>query len=383
MSKLAGATAKVIKGVARIKPTRAALTLTPEAVRRVRFLLENQKDAKALKIGVRMKGCNGLTYTLDYAQEKAKFDEEVVQDGIRIWIDPKAQLGLLGTEMDYVTDKLSSEFVFRNPNIKEMAPSEISKRNVKKAVKMANPIEKLQSQFASQYFFRELISFESYWATHLNKEQEAWVFDLFKENMYQLYAMSQWGWDPESKKAELGATTARFIIAKNEKGEKIGYTHYRFDMDHNCPVLYCYEIQVVQKYQKKGVGTLLMQTLETLAEKTGMDKVMATVFAFNEKSLGFFHKLGYETDVTCPDENQGRDYLILIFFSSLQRGEFSIDCLREWLAPSVLKKCSNPSDDVFLCLSSYNYLQLLSLMCWFDIARLFTDLKTTRLLLCW
>lgn len=45
--------------------------------------------------------------------------------------------------------------------------------------------------------------------------------------------------------------------------------------------------------------------------RTGMEKVMATVFAFNEKSLGFFHKLGYETDVTCPDENQGRDYLIL------------------------------------------------------------------------
>ncbi|KAL6744557.1 hypothetical protein Aduo_017480 [Ancylostoma duodenale] len=195
-----------------------------------------------------------------------------------------------------------------------MAPSETSKRNVKKASKMSNPVEKLQCLPAHEdrkTLDGEIISFESYWATHLSKEQETWVFDLFKENMYALYSMSQWGWDPESKKAELGATTARFIIAKNERGENIGYTHYRFDMDHNCPVLYCYEIQVEEKYQKKGVGTLLMQTLETLAEKTGMEKVMATVFAFNEKSLGFFHKLGYETDITCPDENQGRDYLIL------------------------------------------------------------------------
>ncbi|PIO73341.1 iron-sulfur cluster assembly accessory protein [Teladorsagia circumcincta] len=118
MSKVAGATARVVKGMARIKPTRAALTLTPEAVKRVRHLLEKEKDAKALRIGVRQRGCNGLTYTLDYAKEKARFDEEVEQDGVRIWIEPKAQLGLLGTEMDYVTDRLSSEFVFRNPNIK-------------------------------------------------------------------------------------------------------------------------------------------------------------------------------------------------------------------------------------------------------------------------
>lgn len=118
MSKLSGATARVVKGVARAKPTRAALTLTPEAVQRIRELLQKQKDAIALKIGVRQRGCNGLTYTLDYAKEKSKFDEEVEQDGVRIWIEPKAQLGLLGTEMDYVADRLSCEFVFRNPNIR-------------------------------------------------------------------------------------------------------------------------------------------------------------------------------------------------------------------------------------------------------------------------
>ncbi|KAF5904783.1 iron-sulfur cluster assembly 1, mitochondrial, partial [Clarias magur] len=64
----------------RILSTRAALTLTPSAVNKVKLLLENKPQYIGLKVGVRTRGCNGLTYTLDYTKEKDKSDEEVVQD---------------------------------------------------------------------------------------------------------------------------------------------------------------------------------------------------------------------------------------------------------------------------------------------------------------
>uniref|UniRef100_A0A0P4WFA5 Iron-sulfur cluster assembly 1 homolog, mitochondrial n=1 Tax=Scylla olivacea TaxID=85551 RepID=A0A0P4WFA5_SCYOL len=117
MASVAAATVRAAKG-RRLIPTRAALVLTQNAVVKVKELLARNPEAIGLKVGVRQRGCNGLSYTLDYATEKGKFDEEVVQDGVKVIIDKKAQLTLLGTEMDYVTDKLSSEFVFNNPNIK-------------------------------------------------------------------------------------------------------------------------------------------------------------------------------------------------------------------------------------------------------------------------
>lgn len=112
----ASATVRAVKN--RKFPVRAALVLTPAAVKKVKEILDGKPEYIGLKIGVQQRGCNGLSYTLDYAKEKAKFDEEVVQDGVRVIIDKKAQLTLLGTEMDYVESKLSSEFVFNNPNIK-------------------------------------------------------------------------------------------------------------------------------------------------------------------------------------------------------------------------------------------------------------------------
>ena len=105
------------------KPTRRprpqVITLTDAAKERLRAL-QSQKgtDVQGLKIGVKKGGCAGMEYTMTWATEIAKFDEVVEVDGARVIIDPQAVLYLLGTEMDFKTDKLASTFVFNNPNQK-------------------------------------------------------------------------------------------------------------------------------------------------------------------------------------------------------------------------------------------------------------------------
>jgi iron-sulfur cluster assembly protein len=85
---------------------------------KIRELLKTDENAIALRVGVRSRGCNGLSYVLSFASEKGKFDEEVKEDDVRVFIDPKALLTVIGTQMDFVESKLGSEFVFHNPNAK-------------------------------------------------------------------------------------------------------------------------------------------------------------------------------------------------------------------------------------------------------------------------
>ncbi|KAK4227614.1 hypothetical protein QBC38DRAFT_477406 [Podospora fimiseda] len=99
-------------------PRKAAMKLTPAAIEHLRNLL-NQPDPKLIKVGVRNRGCSGLAYHLEYVDKPGVFDEAVEQDGVKVLIDSKALFSIIGSEMDWVEDKLSQRFVFRNPNIKE------------------------------------------------------------------------------------------------------------------------------------------------------------------------------------------------------------------------------------------------------------------------
>ncbi|MGD9509675.1 MAG: HesB/IscA family protein [Geminicoccaceae bacterium] len=99
--------------------TRAAISLTPAAASRVRELIATRGDgAIGLKLDVKPSGCSGFSYQLDFAREVGPGAEVVAVDDIKVVIEPRAMMYVLGTELDFVEDKLGAQFVFRNPNEK-------------------------------------------------------------------------------------------------------------------------------------------------------------------------------------------------------------------------------------------------------------------------
>lgn len=100
-----------------LRPRKALITLSPGAVSHLRALID-QPEPQLIRIGVRNRGCSGLTYHLEYVTKPGKFDELVEQDGVKVLIDSKALFSIVGSEMDWIDDKLSSRFIFKNPNSK-------------------------------------------------------------------------------------------------------------------------------------------------------------------------------------------------------------------------------------------------------------------------
>ena len=93
------------------------MSLTDAAATRVRAVIAAaEKPILGIRVGVKNGGCAGMSYTMEYAERVEKADEVVEDKGVRVLIDPKAVLFLLGTEMDVKSDKFATTFVFNNPN---------------------------------------------------------------------------------------------------------------------------------------------------------------------------------------------------------------------------------------------------------------------------
>jgi iron-sulfur cluster assembly protein len=101
-----------------LRPKPSILSLTDAAASRIREIVAGAgKPVAGVRLGIKKGGCAGMSYTMDLVETAGKGDDVVDLDGgVRVLVDPAAVLFLLGTEMDFTVDKLSSRFVFRNPN---------------------------------------------------------------------------------------------------------------------------------------------------------------------------------------------------------------------------------------------------------------------------
>jgi len=103
--------------MATARPRPQVMRLTDAAASRIKSVMAQAgKPMAGVRVGVKNGGCAGMEYTMEYADAVGPTDEVVEDKGVKILIDPKAILFLLGTEMDYKTEKLSAQFVFNNPN---------------------------------------------------------------------------------------------------------------------------------------------------------------------------------------------------------------------------------------------------------------------------
>ena len=106
--------------MSKFKLLKAAISVTDSAVNRIKYLLHNNNDPDIIGIhlSTKLRGCNGNSYIMNYVKTKNPTDERVSYKGINIYIDNKALFNIIGTQMDFIDNDTSSEFVFINPNSK-------------------------------------------------------------------------------------------------------------------------------------------------------------------------------------------------------------------------------------------------------------------------
>ena len=103
--------------MATARPRPQVMRLTDAAAERIKAVMSRaDKPVAGVRVGVKNGGCAGMEYTMEYADAVKATDEVIEEKGVKLLIDPKAVLFLLGTEMDFKTEKLSAQFVFNNPN---------------------------------------------------------------------------------------------------------------------------------------------------------------------------------------------------------------------------------------------------------------------------
>lgn len=147
------------------------------------------------------------------------------------------------------------------------------------------------------------VSFETKRVGDLDESVVNWAYELTKSNMEALYEQSEWGWKSREKMDEMTEEKAWYLLARDQDEKPVAFSHFRFDLELDTEVLYCYEIQLESHVQKKGLGKFMMTILELMANKYEMKSVMLTVFKHNNTAQEFFmKKLKYTVDEISPEQ---------------------------------------------------------------------------------
>lgn len=181
---------------------------------------------------------------------------------------------------------------------------------IDKANALINPLEALHE--FHEYTTKDdcVIKLSCIRAKDAQPECLSWIFDIIERNMKHMYERSSWSWNATRKQAELTEEAAWYLIAScNDKF--LGFSHFRFDVDHGDVVLYCYELQLEPEVRRKGLGRFMMSALESMASRNQMLKVILTVFKHNPSAIQFYYTLGYKLDNTSPPASAHMDYMIL------------------------------------------------------------------------
>ncbi|OQR83866.1 N-acetyltransferase [Achlya hypogyna] len=189
------------------------------------------------------------------------------------------------------------------PKAKRLTKKEQQALARKQVLAAANSVDDFMPQFAP-FANYEGVAIRSLPAAGLTTDEKTKVEALFCANMQTFYEQSSWGFDIESKRAELFHADARYLVA----GDVDGFLHFRFVEDDGAEVLYVYELQIGPSLQRKGLGKRLMQLLELIGRKYKMKWILLTVFKANTSALTFYtHKLGYDIDETSPSQHGNLD----------------------------------------------------------------------------
>lgn len=139
-----------------------------------------------------------------------------------------------------------------------------------------------------------------------------WIFELEKANMRDMYEQCEWGWNEKKKREEMTEDKAWYLLARDEEGKPVAFSHFRFDMDYGDEVLYVYELQLEKEVRRKGLGKFMLQVLELVGFTAQMKKIILTVLKHNPDAVAFFKALNYQTDETSPEDNLYEEYHYVI-----------------------------------------------------------------------